>query len=56
VDGCELALECLALFLEPRRQRQRLSERLGGLVDEEPRDVGRDLDQDAVGLAEVDRP
>src|SRR3954469_3848079 len=51
----ELALERVALRLEPRRQREALAERLLRLVDEEAGRVGRDLDQHAVGHAEVDR-
>ena len=41
--------------LEEARQLQRLAERGQRLVGSEARIVGRDLEQDATGLAEVDR-
>src|SRR5207237_7619501 len=54
-DRRQLPLEGRALSLEPRRQSESLAERLLRFVDEEPRAVGRDLEQDPVGQAEVDR-
>src|SRR5260221_9606859 len=55
IDRRELALERFPFRLEPRRQRQALPERRARLVDEEPRPVRRDLDQDAVRHPEVHR-
>ena len=43
-----------ALRLQEGRQRQLFAERLGGLVGGEARLVGGDLEEDAVGLPEVE--
>src|SRR5207237_10355676 len=54
-DRRQLPLEGRALSLEPRRQSESLAERLLRFVDEEPRAVGRDLEQDPVGQAVGER-
>src|SRR4029077_1697465 len=48
-------VELLAPDLEPGRQAERRPELLRRLVDGEPWPVGRDLEEDAAGLAVVDR-
>src|SRR5262245_43517467 len=48
-------LDLGAARLVPGRQLERGAERLLGLVDGEARAVGRDLEQDAARLAEIDR-
>ena len=49
------SLDLLAGGLEPRRQLEVAAELEQRLVDVEPRLVGRDLEQHAAGLTEVDR-
>src|SRR5262245_29404875 len=51
----EQRLDLLAQVLEVRRQRQALAQSLERLVGREPGADGRDLEQDAARLAEVDR-
>src|SRR4029078_7137951 len=41
--------------VEERRQRELLTQRLGRLVSRESGPVSRELEEDAAGLAEVDR-
>ena len=54
--GVSTASISLALVLEERRQDQLLAQVLGVLVDAEAGAEGRDLEQHAARLAEVDRP
>src|SRR5713226_4190784 len=55
-DGRQVELEVFALPFVLGRKLQRRAERVGRLVDGEARLVGRDLEKDAAGLAEIDRP
>src|SRR6266550_6588563 len=52
-DRLQPGFDLRAARLEKRRQRQFLAERFQGLVGGEAGPVGGDLEQDAVGLAEI---
>ena len=52
-DRLQPGLDLRAARLQERRQRQFLAERLHRLVGRKARAVGGDLEQDAVGLAEI---
>src|ERR1700722_13945045 len=52
-DRLQPGLDRCAARLQERRQRQFFAERFHRLVGGEARSVGRDLEQDAVGLAEI---
>src|ERR1700682_1601900 len=54
-DGRQVELQVLTLPFVLRRQLKRRAECFGGLVDGEARLVRGDLEQDAAGLAEIDR-
>src|SRR5712692_5379032 len=54
-DGRQVELQVLAPPFVLGRQLQRRAERVGRLVDREPRLIGRDLEEDAARLAEINR-
>ena len=53
-DGLEVALDLGAVRLKERRQRQMLAQMSGILVGGKARALGRNLEEDATGLTEVD--
>src|SRR6266849_3606357 len=55
LQGRQRALDLGAPFFVPRRQLERGAEARLGLVEREARILGRDLEQHAAGLAEIDR-
>src|SRR3954469_558642 len=54
VDRSQVRLDLFPEVLVVRRQRELLAQRLDRLVDGEARAEGRDLEEDAARLAEVD--
>src|SRR5216684_1201062 len=54
-DGRQVELQVLAPPFVLGRQLQRRAERVGRLVDREPWLIGRDLEEDAARLAEINR-
>ena len=55
VHRLQPGLDLLALAFQERRQRKLLAELVHRLVGGEARAVGRDLEQDAIRLAEIER-